>query len=169
MNICSRCNSYVPDGANVCPNCGNVINGANQQFRQVPQQYPQPQAQPQPNYQYQQPQQFEQPQAQPAKQSDAGALTKKAHSLGIVAIITGFLFPLVAWICGGIGIAKAGGAFTYANSIGDMMLAESARHAKKLNVIGIVVSIALRVVAVILYIILFAVIGVSSGAFDSLT
>lgn len=60
-----------------------------------------------------------------------------ARTLGIVSIVTGlFGIPLIGWICGGSGLSKAKG-WMFSN---DASLVYEARKAKKLNIIGIIIS-----------------------------
>lgn len=67
--------------------------------------------------------------------------------LGIISIVMGFLSPLVAWICGGIGLYKAN---RYYPKTVDL---ESAR---KLNIIGLIIG---SVVFILSLVSVFAVLG----------
>ena len=60
-----------------------------------------------------------------------------ANTLGIVSIIVGlFAMNLIGWICGGIGLSKAN-RYIYSN---DPQIRFAAMQAKKLNVIGLIVT-----------------------------
>ena len=77
--FCTNCGANVPDGTQVCPNCGNPMQQAQPQYQQP--QYQQPQYQ-QPEYQqpqYQQPQ-YRQPEYRPQQTSagiDRDAMNKR--------------------------------------------------------------------------------------------
>ena len=76
-----------------------------------------------------------------------------ARTMGIISIITGILgVALIGWICGGIGLSKAK-RWLFTN---DTVLLADARKAKKLNVVGIVVSTVVFVI--------YLVIGIMSVA-----
>ncbi len=72
----------------------------------------------------------------------------KAKKNGIVAIIFAFLIPLVSWICGGMGISKAGSVISFAESVGDTELLGQAKKARTLCIVGIAISIIMGVLAV---------------------
>lgn len=72
-----------------------------------------------------------------------------ARTLGIVSIITGILgIALAGWICGGIGLSKSK-RWMFTN---DTFLLAEARKAKKLNVIGLVLSTIVFVVYLVIVI-----------------
>ena len=79
-----------------------------------------------------------------------------ARTLGIVAIVTAFLIPLVCFICGGIGISKANKFITLAQANADPYMLNDAQSARKLNLIGIILGVVLTVLSVIVYILVFA-------------
>lgn len=84
--FCEKCGTQIPEGANICPNCGNVIN-EQAQYQQAPPQYQQ--APPQ----YGQPQYQQQPYQQPAQQKSklaAGLLAIFVGTLGIHNFYLGF-------------------------------------------------------------------------------
>lgn len=80
-----------------------------------------------------------------------------AKTLGILAIVLGLLISsIIGIICGAVGLSKA-------NSVPDMLPdpnlnAEKAK-VKKLNILGIVLPIAIRVVLIIIYVIFIVVLG----------
>ena len=142
--FCKNCGSTIPDGSAVCPFCSSPQEpAAPQQPAQPEYQQPQYQQPAQPDYQqnaYQQPA-YQQPVA-PAPQGKSEASTAK--TLGIVAIITAFICtPLVAFICGGIGMSKA-------NAVLAVNPADpEAQSAKKLNMIGIIIAAVVAVIGII--------------------
>ncbi len=154
--ICQNCGSEVMDGLNVCPSCGMMIQapgyGNNQQpYGAAPQNnYGQPQAPyGQPQGGYNQPMQggYQQgPYGNGVQGVDpAEKAISTAKTLGIVAIVVGLLCsPLVGWICGGIGLSKAGNAPAY--------LEDKAKSAKTLCIVGIVCATVSFLIGIILVI-----------------
>lgn len=70
-----------------------------------------------------------------------------AKTLGFIAIIAGIFIPLAGWICGGIGISKCNKVLSvYPNDL-------NANNAKKLGLIGIVVSSVIFVISIIIEVI----------------
>ena len=65
------------------------------------------------------------------------------NALGWVAIFVGFFIPLVAWICGGIGLSKA--------------IKANNQKGKTLNLIGLIVGSAVFILTIIIAIIFFSV------------
>lgn len=98
----------------------------------------------------------------PVTATDPHKEASTAKTLGIVAIVTAFLWPLVCWICGGIGISKANSAISMAQAYADPYLLSEAEEAKKLNKIGIIIGIVLTVISII-GIIVLASLGVMAG------
>ena len=101
--VCNKCGSQIPDGSNVCPNCGSPVEAANagqqyQQYQQAPQQPYQQQFQQAP---YQQQQQFQQaPQMYP--KNTAGTIATICGILSIVvAILGGIMFGIIG---AGLGV-----------------------------------------------------------------
>ena len=85
--FCQKCGTQLPEGANICPNCGNVIN-EQAQYQQAPPQYQQAP----PQYQ-QAPPQYQQPYQQPVQQKSklaAGLLAILIGSLGIHNFYLGY-------------------------------------------------------------------------------
>lgn len=85
-----------------------------------------------------------------------------ANTLGILAIVLGILLtPLAGIICGAVGLSKL-------NSIPNIpmnpILAKDKDKAKKLNIWGIALPIALYVVAVIFMVIMFTVMGLATAS-----
>ena len=174
MSFCSNCGTQLPENAPSCPNCGSVVyQYVNQNENTVPAEQPaqtaeqpvQPQQPPvQPNYQQppvqptyqpynpQQPQGFVPPQPTDVAvmQSVQYNNTKTAKTLGILAIVFAFISPLVSWILGGIGISKANGANNFAAAYGDAVIAQNAKSAKTLNIVGIVISLVMMVISIII-------------------
>ena len=159
--VCQNCGSQVMDGSTVCPNCGMMIQapGYGQDPYGQPAQNPYGQPaqdpyaqqnayQPQGAYgmqdQYQQPSYASQPMGggmmnDPAAESSVRA----AKTLGILAICIGTLcVPLAGWIMGGIGLGKANKAPAY--------LADQAKTARILNIIGLIGSTVNAVLGVII-------------------
>ena len=120
-----------------------------QQQYQAPVQPQQPQYQPysggQPQQPYQQGyQQYNQQYYQPFGDQNFAQqqqLANSAKSLGIVALIFGFIIPFVTWITGSICIKRANQVSDYANSFGYQEIANTAKTAKTLATIGIIVSV----------------------------
>ena len=141
--FCKNCGNSVQDGTVTCPYCGSALEQSQPQYQQPTYQQPQYQqpAYQQPGYQqpYQQPYQPVNPEVSTAK------------TLGIVAIVAAFFIPLVSFICGGIGLSKANQALAF--NPGDF----EAANAKKLNKIGLILAGVLVGLAVLIYIVLFAV------------
>ena len=167
MAVCPKCGANLPDGVNFCNVCGASMTPPQPQYQQQQQQYGEQQQpvyqQPQQQYGEQQPQ-YQQPQYQqvPPQQyqqfvNPAQKDTSTAKTLGIIAIIFAFISPLVSWICGGIGISKANGAINVASQMGDMMTLQDAEQAKKLNKIGVIISIVIAAISILCYIALMAV------------
>ncbi len=102
------------------------------------------------------------PGVQPMMGTDPMKEISTAKTLGIVAIVMAFIWPLVSWICGGIGISKANSVITMARSMADPYLLSTAEEAKKLNKVGIIISLVLTALSFILIIILGAA-GVMAG------
>ena len=134
--ICQNCGSNVMDGTAVCPNCGMMIPAPGGYMPQQPQA---PYGNNMGGYPQQNPYQQNPYQQQPQYGGGMGGFDpaekeiKTAKTLGIVAICVGTLcIPLVGWICGGIGLSKASKAPDY--------LADQAKTAKILNIIGIIGS-----------------------------
>lgn len=72
-----------------------------------------------------------------------------ARTMGIISIITGILgVAIVGWICGGIGLSKSK-RWLFTN---DTVLLADARKAKKLNVIGVVISTVIFVLYLVIMI-----------------
>ena len=151
--VCQNCGSQVMDGSTVCPNCGMMIQapGYGQDPYGQPAQDPYAQQnayQPQGAYgmqdQYQQPSYASQPMGggmmnDPAAESSVRA----AKTLGILAICIGTLcVPLAGWIMGGIGLGKANKAPAY--------LADQAKTARILNIIGLIGSTVNAVLGVVI-------------------
>lgn len=67
--------------------------------------------------------------------------------LGIISIVMGFFSPLVAWICGGIGLYKSNHCYPKTVDL------ESAR---KLNIIGLIIG---SIVFILSMISIFTVLG----------
>ncbi len=74
-------------------------------------------------------------------------LAAKAKTMGIVAIVFGFIFPIVSWICGGMGISKAGKAISYAESVGDAQLLADSKKARTMCIVGIAISIVIAIIS----------------------
>ena len=113
----------------------------------------QPQGNPQNNSQnnYYQPG-FNQPPVNPAdpyaqqyQQPDpiADANANSAKTLGIVAVVFGFIIPLVAWICGGIGLSKATKVL-YINPFH-----QKAKSAKTFCIVGIIIGVVVWIINMI--------------------
>ena len=86
--FCNKCGQQIPDTSTFCTNCGSYIT-------QAPQQPPY-----QPPYQqpYQPP--YQPPYQQPARTSNASVI------LGIVGIVSAWLFALIGHITSIIGIVR---------------------------------------------------------------
>lgn len=123
--FCSKCGNEINDEAVICPNCGCPTQNYNK---------PQEPAV-QPNYA---------PYYQPVyQQKPITELISSARSLGIISIIVGLFIPLVGWICGGIGISKANKIYAPPEFTDDV------KSAKTLNLIGLVLSTCVFVIALV--------------------
>ena len=128
-----------------------------QQYQPQPQQqqYQQPQAQPQ---QYQQSQAQPQQQYNPAPQQGAVETEKKSSGapkgIGITSIILSIFFPLAAFICSIIGMAKSKKVIASAEAAGDSQLEADAKSAKKLCTIGLILSIVFTIILIVARIII---------------
>lgn len=103
-------------------------------------------------------------QACPPNQSEQQfkEVISSANTLGILAIVLGILLtPLAGIICGAVGLSKL-------NSIPNIplnpILTKDKDKAKKLNIWGIALPIALYVVAVILMVIMITVMGFATAS-----
>lgn len=155
--FCQQCGTQIPEGALSCPACGSAVSQAQYGqagYNQAPPQYGQPQ------YQQAPPQYGQVPPQNPNMYRDLDT----AKTLGVVSIVMAFFFPLVCWICGGIGISKANGIINMAQMNNDAYLLEEAKSAKKTNKIGVIIGIVLTAVSVLLSIILVLVPLVIAGA-----
>ena len=163
MKICPNCKAQNDDVTNVCRYCGAALPVAPPPY--------QPQQQP---YQpYQQAQTYQQPQPQPQYTQYAGGYQNAydprsvnlrddistARTLGIVSIVFLFIFTLVTLICSIIGINKANEAIQQAEALGDQMLINEAKDAKKLNKIALIIFLVFAGIGV-LATILMAVLGI---------
>lgn len=98
----------------------------------------------------------------PVMMADPHKEVSTAKTLGIVAIVMAFFWPLVSWICGGIGISKANNVVTMAQAYADPYLLSAAEEAKKLNKVGIIISIVLAALSIIGIILLMSL-GIMAG------
>lgn len=106
--ICNNCGMNVTDPTSqFCPNCGTVLTD-----------------------------QIAQPLAETFVEDEVITKGTKARTLGIVAMVFAFFSPLVAWICGGIGLNRAKKAF---EATGDAQF----KSTKTLCTVAIVVSVVL--------------------------
>lgn len=103
-------------------------------------------------------------QACPPNQSEQQIkeVISSANTLGILAIVLGILLtPLAGIICGAVGLSKL-------NSIPNIpmnpIITNDKAKAKKLNIWGIALPIALYVVAVIFMVIMFTVMGLATAS-----
>ena len=87
---------------------------------------------------------------QPTEQVMFMQLADKAKTLGIVALIFSFFIPLVTWITGGKSLSKSGKAINYAELTGDQQILNTAKTAKTLAIIGLIISIINVIAGVIL-------------------
>lgn len=169
---CSKCGSYLPEGVSNCPNCNEPINANTQNYNSDGTYYTPPQNneeqsnyyqnpsenayQPNPQYNYQ----YNAPQFNDVQIKSA---LSNATTLGILAIILGIIItPIAGIICGAIGLSKA-------NSVPDMLnpsIDKEKAKAKKLNIIGIVLPIALWVVFFILMLIFVLCFGYGTVAYS---
>lgn len=84
-----------------------------------------------------------------------------ANTLGILAIVLGILLtPLAGIICGAVGLSKLN---SIPNILMNPILTKDKDKAKKLNIMGIVIPVALYIVAIIFMIILFSVMGLAAA------
>lgn len=85
------------------------------------------------------------PYAQQYQQPDpiADANANSAKTLGIVAVVFGFIIPLVAWICGGIGLSKATKVL-YTNPFH-----QKAKSAKTFCIVGIIIGVVVWIINMI--------------------
>ena len=162
---CEHCRQYVADGTAICPYCNTPIPQVGEAQPQA-NYFNQPQPQPQPQYQYQNSQQqvyqamqgYPPPQPNPyAQYSNYESELSTSRTMGIVALIAAFFIPLVAWICGGIGLSKA-------NSVPDLpQFAAEKSKCKKMNIWGIIIPFILGVIGILFYVIVIvAFMGVTS-------
>ena len=167
MIICPTCGAQLQDGTAVCPTCGAQLAAYNAPPQPQPQQtyyQPQPQYAP-PQYQQAPPQQqygAPDPWQVQYQTMDKMNDVSTAKTLGIVSIIGAFVFTIVCWICGGIGLSKANEIIAFAKQTGNLQLLAEAESAKKLNKAGLIISfvfIGLGILAGIL----IAVIGAAAG------
>lgn len=113
--FCSKCGNEINDEAVICPNCGCPTQNYNKPQEPVVQ----------PNHT-----QYYQPAYRPKSVEQE---ISTARTLGIIAIIAGVFIPLAGWICGGIGYSKA-------NKLIDPNFADVIEGAKKLNLVGLIIS-----------------------------
>lgn len=141
MRYCINCRRVIPDDSptDYCDICWPTFNPANQYYTQ--QQYQQPYQQPyqqqyqQPNYQqqYQQPFPPFQPQPIQANKSYASLV------LGIIGIVTAFLFALVGHITSIIGIVLGVKEYNSRNDVSGLVL----------SIIGEILSIISSIIGAI--------------------
>lgn len=131
--VCKVCSAQIADPtAAFCPNCGAPLNIADEaQVGGTGRFY------------------------SPQEQGDIIKKGNSAMSLGIVAIVLGLISPLVAWICGGIGLARSKTAY---KMTGD----ERYKKSKGVCLAGIIVG---SVIFVLSFIVTFAGMAGSSALF----
>ena len=172
MFYCKKCNMSLPDGANVCPYCGEVQNNRNT-YEQIPNtphntslstSYYTGEMKPQYGTNPYSPDEGERFLFQQRlTESINDAATAKA--LGTVSVICGILasFFIVCWICGAIGIAKAKSAMDFAQRTGNSQLYDEAKRALKLNRTGLIISAAVIFVAVFGFLMFSMIIGLQTS------
>lgn len=169
---CPKCGAFIPEGAQLCPNCQETAPQPNNNAAR-----PESSAQPENGVYYNTPNQNNQ---QPGgdsyftppnqnnfensyytqsadEQADFAARDKlsTANTLGILSIILGIILtPIVGIICGAIGLVQAN---SIADSFNKPALMEEKRKAKRLNIIGIVLPLAIYIVLIIFAILFTAI------------
>lgn len=185
---CPKCGSFLADDAQFCPSCNEPVNHTAAGAQQNDGVYYTPQQgdsynnstneqnntyynNAQPNYNAQS-NYFNQ--AQPNNQGYYQAnqpnyieqqfkdIISNANTLGVLAIVLGILLtPLAGIICGAVGLSKL-------NSVPDLpmnpYITKDKAKAKKLNLIGIILPIALYVVAIIFMVIVFTFMGLATAS-----
>lgn len=179
---CSKCGSFLPEGADECPNCHEAAvnqsanrpnynqNTANNVYYTPHQNNEQPsyftgQAQTQQQNYYQQNNQNYYSPAPDYMEQEIKNNISSANTLGVLAIVLGILLsPLAGIICGAIGIGKI-------NNLPNIsmypILQNERNKAKKLNTIGIVIPIVLWVAAFVIGIIAMFVFGFSMAGIEN--
>ncbi len=154
---CSNCGAFVPEGSETCPNCSQPVsnNNYNAGAQQNSGTYytPQYQQSTQNYYQSSDPLIIEQ---------EMRNNLSTANTMGILAIILGFILtPIAGIICGIIGLSKANEVPDFAEN---QYIREEKQRVKKLNILGIVLPTALWIVAmIVMFICFFGVIFAGVG------
>lgn len=163
--FCNKCGAAFSDSFNVCPNCGNVVSGnQNQSYYNNQNGY-------QNNYQqgqYYHPPQYNNmpynaPQYQPYnfEQATINDEISSANTLGIVALVCVLLIPsvgsLVGFILGIIGLSKANHALSSPYGASN----PTARSAKKMNLAAIWIPVIETIIIIVLW--LFVIFGIMAS------
>lgn len=185
--LCKNCNQPIPDGSYYCEHCGAPVN--DDQYNQKPfepessqsqNSYGQPQYdQSQNGYnqaQYSQYGQSTPPYTNPYDGNNSQTYSVMVNSriddaktMGILAIILGIFIPIVGIILGCVGLSKLSSikqvnpTVTGMNPY-DMDTQNRLKKAKTLCITGIVLPIVLWLLAIIFWIIVVFVLGMSSYA-----
>lgn len=138
--FCKKCGKELLPDAVFCPSCGTRA-----EERSAFEPYGQ-------SFEYSTAQQQYQYQSGSNQLYEAQREISSAHNFGIFAIIAGALgLCLIGWILGGLGLSKAN---RFINSVVPQIQYE-ARRAKKLNVIGLVVSSIVFFIMLVAFIVMF--------------